>query len=527
MNYIGLVEETTRGTNPGSGFVFMPTNGNLWPSVSYNDTTLKRFTGRSTGSSDTAPIRRSGRWSYDLEASLYSGDALDLLFKHLFGDTTYLYPVKLPYGLGQSLGSSAIGLSVNSAESGTTVSRYYGGGRIKSCSISGSSGDLKIIFSLVGPADYIGAESTALTLGTMPDNIFDSTGVEIYIGSGISRAGTAPYYTLLEPGTMELVECDSFTLTINNGLSDKTINNGVSGPSLTFRSDLFSASLSLPMSWDDIDTFTPSDEYKKRLVDADTNSFLVIISTLVASYAFDIPGAVNNTSAPGAKPEAGGTITLEYKSTDSIYGLYTILPIFHDTCSTLDYLTTKTTSTATVTVAAGEISFDKGTNSTSVCAALSTWALDGDSNFDITFKLIAGTYLSEFVGVAAGVSWGANLDDPINVSDSRPYFYFSNGGITLRADPSTPATITYSWGSLASLFCRITYDDATDTLSYYGRTSETEEWGDPVHTSVGEWTGGTTRSVGLRLTGNNETAFATIRNCGFIDDIKVFTGTFL
>ena len=144
IQYLAIVEETTRGTDPGSGYLFLPITGNLQPTVEYDDQPRKEFRGADTALGDVAAslVRRSGQWTMTVECAYYPGAEVGLLLKHTFGGaetrnvvdtsayTGILFPYANPFGTGANLANKAIGIEINTDEGGTTKAQYYGGGRI-------------------------------------------------------------------------------------------------------------------------------------------------------------------------------------------------------------------------------------------------------------------------------------------------------------------------------------------------------------------------------------------------------------
>lgn len=353
VQFVALVDETTRGTDPGSGYLFLPVSGSLQPSFSASDEARAEFRGADTALGSSTVVRRDSQWSYTLECPWYPGAETGLLFKHLLGhvvtrvlvDTTgykgIIYPEATPYGTGRTLAAKAIGVVVNSDEGGTTKARYYGGGRVKSCSIKGEgTGDIMLSFELTGPGEYIGAEATMTAGATFPTvSPFTASDLTCFIGAGITRTGTAPDYTDIAEGTMNSFMPDSIDVMITNGLEDKVVMNGVKGPSKTTRASQFNVEATFPIDYDDPSSgFSSADEYKGLFTATATQGILLLLdngelagaATETYQAVIDLPLMLNQAETPERSSE--GTqpnLTLKYKSlysdtTDYPFALLTV-----------------------------------------------------------------------------------------------------------------------------------------------------------------------------------------------------------
>lgn len=289
--YLAIVEEATRGTDPGSGYMFLPVMSNIQPVVTYDDQPRKEFRGADTALGDSSVVRRSGQWTMTIECAYYPGKETGLFFKHCLGkagsrsvvDTSayegVLYPLATLFGAGAELGTRAIGIIPNTDEGGTTKSQYYGGGRVKSIAIKGEgTDDVKLAIEIQGPAEYIGdADQTAIAGVSFPAAApFTTDDCLFYIGAGISRTGTAPNFTALGEGTMDQFVPDSFTITINNGLNDKQVMDGIQGPNKTFREAQVSIAAEMPIDYEDPSSgFSSADQFKLTFAGPQTTSVLL------------------------------------------------------------------------------------------------------------------------------------------------------------------------------------------------------------------------------------------------------------
>jgi hypothetical protein len=293
IQYLAIVEETTRGTDPTSGYLFLPVMNNIQPTVEYDDQPRKEFRGADTALGDSSVVRRSGRWTMSIECAYYPGAETGLFIKHCLGksvtrtvvDTSayegIIYPLANLYGTGAELADKAIGIVPNTDEGGTTKSQYYGGGRVTSIVFTGEgTDDVKLTIEVQGPAEYIGAVDQTATAGaSFPAAApFSTDDCLLYIGAGITRTGTAPDFTAIAPNTMPAYKPDSFTITLTNGLDDKTVMDGVLGPNKTFRSAQFSATAATPIDYEDPSSgFSSADQFKTIFGGPQTTSLLIVM----------------------------------------------------------------------------------------------------------------------------------------------------------------------------------------------------------------------------------------------------------
>jgi len=347
--YLAIVEETTRGTDPTSGYIFLPVMNNLQPTVTYDDQPRKEFKGADTALGDSTVVRRSGQWTMSVECAWYPGAETGLLLKHTFGkvdtrvvvDTTakkgILYPLATLYGTGAELAHKAIGFVVNSDEGGTTKAQYYGGGRIKSLVISGEgTDDVKLTFEVQGPAEHIGtADQTATAGATFPTAApFSTDDCTLFIGAGITRTGTAPDFTDLDENTMSPFLPDSFTITITNGLDDKQVMDGNLGPNKTYRASQVAVSLVAPIDYEDPSSgFSSADQYKLEFTGPQTTSVLLkmdngeLAGSATELYSAVIDLANMKVSADTPERSSEGIQPTVNFNMDSLYSAITEYPI--------------------------------------------------------------------------------------------------------------------------------------------------------------------------------------------------------
>lgn len=339
--YLALVEETTRGTDPGSGYLFLPVTGTLSPKFDPKDEPRKEFRGADTALGDSSVRRVESKWTHTLECSWYPGAEVGLLFKHLLGfagsrtvvDTTaykgVLYPLAMQYGTGQNLANKAIGLLVNSDENGTTKMQYFGGGRIKSCTITiKGTDDIKLSFEIQGAGGWVGTPDQTATAGVSfpAASPFISCDTLCYSGSGISRTGTPPALTAIAAGSMTAFTPESVTITITNGEDDRTVLNGVRGPSKTYRENQFKVETDVVIDYEDPSSgFSSADEFKRIFAGTATQALLLKLDNLEhagsvsAHYEswLDLPNMMLTAETPERNTE-GKTPSVKLKYT-SLY----------------------------------------------------------------------------------------------------------------------------------------------------------------------------------------------------------------
>jgi len=351
IQYLGIVEEAARGTDPTTGYLFLPVMGKLQPSFTPTDESRKEFRGADTALGDTTVVRRESLWTYDLECAWYPADpAIGLLFKHLLGksgtrntvDTSakrgILYPVVNGYAAGADQEDLGIGIIPNTDEAGTTKSQYFGGGRVTKCVIKlEGTADAKLTFTLQGPGEYVGAvdqtelDSTPSFTAVAPLVSCDAL---CYVGGSPTRTGTPPDYTVLAANDAAAWRPDSMEITITNGLADKVVMNGVRGPSWTTRESQFMVEVTAPTDYDDpASGFSSADEFKTLFTDVRTNNILVVINsptlagdaTAYYGAVIDLPTVMVSAETPERNTE-GKTPSVQFKF-KSLYNATTLYPI--------------------------------------------------------------------------------------------------------------------------------------------------------------------------------------------------------
>lgn len=352
--YLAIVEEAARGTDPGSGYLFLPIKGKLQPSFAPTDEARKEFRGNDSALGDLTVYRKESQWTFDLECAWYPGDpAIGLLFKHLLGyadtrstvDTSakrgILYPVPNGYAAGGGQEDMGIGIIPNTDEAGTTYSQYFGGGRVTKCVIKfEGTNDVSLVFTLQGPGEYIGAvdqtELDATPSFSTPSSPLVSSDLLCYVGGSPTRTGTPPDYTNIVPNTAAPWRPDSVEITITNGLNDKVVMNGVMGPSWTTRESQFMVEVSAPTDYDDpASGFSSADEFKALFTGVRTNNLLFVCNSDtdagatpgLAPYGavIDLPSVMVSAETPERNTD-GKTPSVAFKF-KSLYNATTLYPI--------------------------------------------------------------------------------------------------------------------------------------------------------------------------------------------------------
>lgn len=304
--WIEIGEQVARTTLVGDE-VFYPLPATvLKPKFNPTDEPRKEYRGSDTGQGDSEVRRLSSQWTHDLEAYIRPCRAMALLLKHAAGkvatrsavDTDafggMVYPENLPFGLGQTLGDTALAIKVHYDDgAGSTKQRIYYGARITKASLSGEgSQEWKITFSLQGPGTCVTAPAAAGSMpdfSTLPDPFIFSRSL-FYIGAGISRTGSAPEFTALAPGAMTAFVPDSCTLDIELGRQDKTVANGINAPTKTTKESQLAVKVSCPLDLEDPSSgFSSRDEVDALISGIRQNSMFIVLDN------GDICGATDQT----------------------------------------------------------------------------------------------------------------------------------------------------------------------------------------------------------------------------------------
>lgn len=283
--YVMLVEETTRGTDPESGYETYPVTDFVEAKPEFNDGPRNEFRGADTALGPIEDVRRSFNNMWTLTAFWYpSSGFLGTLWKHVYGlssisaaiDTTayqtnYI-PESMPYGTGATLAAKAIGVVPNVDDgSGTTKSRYNGGMRPSESIIIeiNPAEDVTLVMPFQGPGQYIGDQATLEASSGIPTgDPYVGSDVTCFQGSGVSVTGSAPDYTEIGEGSMDQFSSDTMTITITTGRSDKEVIDGVVGANLTTRADGSPFKVDLVYTIDFADPasgYSSADEYEAQL----------------------------------------------------------------------------------------------------------------------------------------------------------------------------------------------------------------------------------------------------------------------
>lgn len=298
MQWVEIGEQVARTTLVGDEtFYPLPVSGSLKPKFNPTDEPRPEFRGADTGQGHSTVTRRESQWTHTLEFYLYPIHAVGLLLKHAFGkvatrgavDTDafggMVYPENLPFGTGQTLVNKALALKIHydDGANGTKQRTYYGG-RITKISLTGEgSAEMKMMVEIQGPGPCISSPASA---GSMPDFSvlpapFYFADAMFYIGSGISRTGTAPEFTDLDPNTMNAFVPDNLTLDIELGRQDKTVANGMRGPSKTTKESQLAVKVSCALDLEEPGAgFSSRAEVDALFSDVHTNSLLIVLDNL-------------------------------------------------------------------------------------------------------------------------------------------------------------------------------------------------------------------------------------------------------
>lgn len=344
---IAIVEEAVRGTDPTTGYMWLPVTGNLLPDFNATDESRTEFRGNDSalGNSESSIVRRESQVTMALECPFYPGAETGLLFKHDLGkaatriaeDTSgfkgVVYPLAQPYGVGNELGTTAIGMWVLFDKEGTTYKQYYGGCRPYDFSVNAEgTDDVKLSFNLKAPGEY----ATVPVINDLtPDYSglvaapFTSQDLKCYIGTTVSTTGTAPDYTDISFGTMTQFCPDSLSLSITSGLDDKVQMCGVQGPSKSFRSGQFAVEATIPVDFSDPSSgFSSYDQWVAKFTGPTSTVLLFVLdngelagsSTATYETTFYLPAVLTNSDTPaiasdGTQPTVSFTYTSLYDDT--------------------------------------------------------------------------------------------------------------------------------------------------------------------------------------------------------------------
>ena len=338
---IAIVEETTRGTDPGSGSMWLPVMGGLMPQFNATDEARNEFRGADSalGNAEDSIVRRESQVIHALECAYYPGVEIGLLLKHDLGkagtraveDTSafkgVLYPLSQPYGTGNELADKSIGIFVLFDKEGVTYKQYYGGTRPFDFVLSAEgTDDVKLTFNVKAPGEFVADEAIN---DLVPDysgltDPFTSSDLTCYIGSGVSLTGTAPDFTDISPGSMVQFCPDSITATITSGLDDKVQMCAVEGPNKTFRSAQFGGEVTFPIDFSDPSSgYSSHDEWVKKFTGPNTNAILLVLdngilagaATATYESTFFFPALLSNPDTPAiASDGTQPTINFTYSS---------------------------------------------------------------------------------------------------------------------------------------------------------------------------------------------------------------------
>lgn len=265
-----FVIETTRGTDPGSGYFFPPCAGDLLPKADFKDSPREEYRG---GDEAFGPLqndfRESSEWSHGYPTLLRPGaEVARLIMMSGFkagtratvdatGKKGILYPERNSFIAGGSLSGKGLGYIPNViAKDGNTYSRYHGGGIVKGWTLeSKRPSDAKISFDITG-GPFIGAAGQAATTGYSEPtlNPFNSVEVGLYYGAtGVTRTGSAPDFTdiAVNTGTATRVKHEGLSLKYESGLTLKDIDDGYRGAAKVERDKETSWELSFTTDLDD------------------------------------------------------------------------------------------------------------------------------------------------------------------------------------------------------------------------------------------------------------------------------------
>lgn len=321
--YLAAGEEATRGTKEASTIAHIPLLNPGVPDMEFDDQKRGEFRGEETAKGETLVRRLGQKWAGSFEIPFFTeagttAGMIATLIKHFFGFAVstqnastgqyahMMYPVPDPEAAA-ALGTKALTFNVNVGEGATMKNWPYVGGRVKSLAFDFEPGQpVKMTIETMGQKrDTVTAELGSPVFPA--ENLrCDYNNLTLYYGAGITRTGSGPDYTDLDPNTMTAIKPDKVTLKIENGAEDKMRLSGVDYPDKTSFGQ-FTAMLEITMDWDDpASGFSSSDEFAAYMAGIGSESFLLVNDTGTVAgtgdnHALIIDCPIANRT--GGKPE--------------------------------------------------------------------------------------------------------------------------------------------------------------------------------------------------------------------------------
>ncbi|MEE9615279.1 MAG: phage tail tube protein [Thermodesulfobacteriota bacterium] len=334
--YLALGEESSRGTKEATTVGFVPLLSAGVPKMEFDDKRRKEFRGEDTVKGDTTVMRMSQKWSGSVEMPFFTeagstAGMVGTLLKHFFGSAAsaqqaatlayahMLYPVADPFS-SSNLDTKALTVNLNINEGATMKNWPFVGGRVSSLSFDQEVGQhLKLSAELFGQKrDATTGELGSATFAA--ENLrCDYNNLKLYTGT-VSRTGTAPDYTDIDPSGGTLIKPDKISVKIENGMEDVLRLDGNDYADKT-RMGLYKVSLELTIDWEDpASGFSSVDELTSWIASAGSTNFCLEWDTGTEAdtgynhkLVLDIPVAQRTGGDPEYDLEKDPMITLSYE----------------------------------------------------------------------------------------------------------------------------------------------------------------------------------------------------------------------
>lgn len=321
--YLAVGEEANRGTKEVSTIGHIPLLNPGVPDMEFTDEPRGEYRGEDTAKGETLVRRLGQKWAGPFEIPFFTeagttAGMIGTIIKHFFGyvssaenaSTGQFAHIFSPHEDPEeatALGTKALTFNVNIGEDITMKNWPFVGGRLSSLTFDFEpSQPVKMTIETMGQKrDTVTAELGSPVFPA--ENLrCDYNNLTLYFGAGITRTGSAPDFTDLDPNTMTALVPDKVTLKIENGAEDKMRLSGKDYPDRTHFGQ-FTATLEITIDWEDpASGFSSVDEFNAYIAAIGSESFLFVCDTGTIAgtgdnHALIIDCPVANRT--GGKPE--------------------------------------------------------------------------------------------------------------------------------------------------------------------------------------------------------------------------------
>ena len=334
--YLAVGEEANRGTKEVTTLGFIPVLNPGVPDMEFDDQPRGEFRGEDTAKGETLVRRLVQKWSGSHEIPFFTeagttAGMIGTIIKHFFGYVSsaqngatsqyaHMFSPHEDPEEATALGTKALTFNLNIGEDITMKNWPYIGGRVKSLAFDFETAQpVKMTIETMGQKrDTVTAEIGSPVFPA--ENLrCDYNNLTLYYGAGITRTGSAPDFTDLDPNTMVAVKPDKVTLKIESGAEDKMRLSGVDYPDRTHYGQ-FKATLEITIDWEDPAAgFSSVDEYNAFVAGIASQPFLFVCDTgTIAgtgdnhSLIIDCPAANRTGGPPEFDREKDPVTTLTY-----------------------------------------------------------------------------------------------------------------------------------------------------------------------------------------------------------------------